>query len=324
MAARCSTARRATSPIARPTAPLGWLAGGGWSTGCLVNTATANRRPSRSSTTPASLTTSGSRAALGPQPRRVWKRPGDAGVAELLGHPPSAPRCRRRVPRPPRQIVASSAVSSRGVVRAATRASRVQQASSRPRTSGFFSDSSSSRLLTPTARDGLDDVGAVAGHHGAFQPQAAQGGVDPRQANPGDDHVGGGVVADRHHQIGQVLKRQLGIVLHHRQADGAGAAVGTNPVTPASSSTRWMPASTEPDMPTSSHWHRGHLACGATLSSHQARLRLPPKAARPKAGRTTPPRGASRPRFCADRPHEGALPAVIRRPGGEGVRQCHA
>jgi hypothetical protein len=54
-------------------------------------------------------------------------------------------------PASPRQIMASSAVSSRGVVRVATAGSRARQASSRRRTSGSSRGGRSSGPLAPTA-----------------------------------------------------------------------------------------------------------------------------------------------------------------------------
>jgi hypothetical protein len=51
----------------------------------------------------------------------------------------------------PRQIMASNAVSSRGVVRVATAGSRARQASSRRRTPGSSRGGRSSGLLAPTA-----------------------------------------------------------------------------------------------------------------------------------------------------------------------------
>jgi hypothetical protein len=54
-------------------------------------------------------------------------------------------------PASPRQIMASNAVSSRGVVRVATAGSRARQASSRRRTSGFLKGRQVLGLLAPTA-----------------------------------------------------------------------------------------------------------------------------------------------------------------------------
>ena len=186
--ARCSTARRATSPIAADRA-----------SGLAGRRELADRRSPgehrHCESAPVQVVDHtglvdhirGQAAALGPHPGRERERPGHAGVAELLGHQPAHPVGGGVQPGLP----APDHGQQRGQLpRRGPRRHRRVEGSAGQQPPAHLGVLKGRQVLGAAGANGvhdrLADVGTVAGHHRAFQPQAGQGGVDlPPRWRPG-------------------------------------------------------------------------------------------------------------------------------------------